>query len=301
MSESGSDPQDSELSPGEAEEGDERREFHLHLISDATGETVSAVARACLAQFPEADPIEHVWSLVRTPGQIDRVIAGIDLNPGVVLFTIVDQDLRVRLQEACRTLGVPCISVLEPVMGALASYLRRDSMGRPGRQHALDSDYFNRIDAMEFALSHDDGQLAQGMGQADVVIVGVSRTSKTPTCLYLANRGLKAANVPIVPGCPLPEVLMTTIRPLVVGLTKDPRSLVEIRRNRLRELHGGDQRTDYVDEERVAEEVREAKRLCAKMGWPLIDVTRRSVEETAAAIHQLFLAHVAERRSQEPA
>jgi len=269
---------------------EDRRRFHLHLVSDATGETINSVARACIAQFEGIDPIEHVWTLIRTSGQMDKVLAAVAANPGIVLFTIVNDELRSQLRERCRKLQTPCIAVLEPVLGALASFLGLQASGRPGGQHELDAEYFARIDAMTFALAHDDGQSARNYDEADVILVGVSRTSKTPTCIYLANRGIKAANVPIVPGCPVPVELMNARHPLVVGLTKDPGQLIQIRRNRLR-LLAQDEQTDYVDPESVREELAQARRLCAEHNWPVLDVTRRSIEETAAAIIQLLGEH----------
>jgi [pyruvate, water dikinase]-phosphate phosphotransferase / [pyruvate, water dikinase] kinase len=262
--------------------------FHLHLVSDSTGETVHSVARACLVQFDAAQAIEHVWSMVRTKPQIDRVIAGVESNPGLVLFTIVSDQLRELLQEGCRRLQVPAIPVLAPVIGALASYLGRQSQGLPGRQHLLDSEYFARIDAMTFAINHDDGQSSWGINDADVCLVGVSRTSKTPTCLYLANRGIKAANVPIVPGVTLPPELLEATNPLIVGLTNDPERLIHLRRNRLSMLDHTEA-SDYTDLEAVRTEVREARRLFAQHHWPVIDVTRRSIEETAASIYRLLV------------
>jgi [pyruvate, water dikinase]-phosphate phosphotransferase / [pyruvate, water dikinase] kinase len=261
--------------------------FHLHLVSDSTGETVHSVARACLVQFDDVQSIEHVWSMVRTRSQIDRVIAGVEANPGVVLFTLVNDVLRQLLQQGCRRLQVQAIPVLDPVIGALASYLHRQSRGVPGKQHLLDSEYFARIDAMTFALNHDDGQSSWGLDDADVCLVGVSRTSKTPTCLYLANRGVKAANVPFVPGVPLPPELINASRPLVVGLSNDPERLIQLRRNRLSLLHQDDT-TEYTDIEAVRTEVREARRVFIERHWPVIDVTRRSIEETAAAILKLL-------------
>jgi hypothetical protein len=257
--------------------------FHLHLVSDSTGETVHSVARACLAQFDEVTPVEHMWSMVRTRSQVERVIAGVKANPGMVLFTLVNDPLRVLLQQGCRRLQVPAIPVIDPVIGALASYLDRESRGVPGKQHVLDNEYFARIDAMTFALAHDDGQSSFGIEDADVCLVGVSRTSKTPTCLYLGNRGIKAANVPFVPGVQLPHDLLEAKRPLIVGLTNDPERLIQLRRNRLSTLHHNDD-TDYTDLEAVRQEVREARRVFAERHWHVIDVSRRSIEETATAI-----------------
>jgi regulator of PEP synthase PpsR (kinase-PPPase family) len=266
------------------------RNFHLHLVSDATGETINSVARACMAQFEGVEVVEHAWTLVRTRGQLDKVLAAVESHPGVVLFTMVNDALRATLQDGCRRLQVPCIPVLDPIIGALASHLGIESRGQPGKQHALDAEYFGRIDAMSFALAHDDGQSTWDLESADVLLVGVSRTSKTPTCIYLANRGIKAANVPTVPGCPLPPEVLEIKRPLIVGLTKDPNQLVQVRRNRLRILAEA-QETDYVDLDAVRREVAEARRLFAAHGWPVIDVSRRSIEETAASIIQLLSRH----------
>jgi regulator of PEP synthase PpsR (kinase-PPPase family) len=263
------------------------KQFHLHLVSDATGETINSVARACVAQFDHVRPIEHFWNLVRTTRQLDMVIEGIKDNPGLVMFTLVDDGLRRQLQDVCRELQVPCIPVLEPLINALGAYLGLESQSQPGRQHMLDAQYFGRMDAMDFALAHDDGQGTWDLHEADVVLVGVSRTSKTPTCIYLANRGIKAANIPFVPNCPLPPELEQVTRPLIIGLTKDPDRLIQIRRNRLRLLNQNDD-TDYVDPEVVRTELAEARRLYSRKRWPVIDVTRRSIEETAAEIMMLL-------------
>jgi hypothetical protein len=264
------------------------RKFHVHLVSDATGETIVAVARACLAQFEQCEPIEHVWSMIRSDRQVQKVVAGIEASPGVVLFTLVDEKIRASLIEACSRLSVPCIAVLDPVLEAFGEFLDTKAGHRPGRQHRLDADYFARIAAMDFAMVHDDGQAIEDLGAADVVLVGVSRSSKTPTCIYLANRGLKAANVPLVPGIGVPQALdalpsFAQGGPLVVGLTNDPSALVAVRRNRLRLLNEM-RETDYTDPESVRAEVQAARRLFTDRGWPVLETSRRSIEETAAAI-----------------
>jgi len=263
----------------------------MHLVSDATGETVNSVARACLVQFEGLEPVEHTWMLVRTKGQIEKALRGIAADPGPVLFTLVNRDLRTALIDGCRELGVPCIAVLDPIMHALAAHLDLEIRGRPGLQHVLDSDYYERIDAMNFALSSDDGQNGAHLNEADIVLLGVSRTSKTPTCIYLANRGIKAANVPVVPGVPLPLEVFSAKRPLIVGLTKDATRLVQVRRNRLRMIAQGSDETDYTDLESVREEVNQARKLYNKNGWLVIDVTRRSIEETAATILSHYARH----------
>lgn len=260
---------------------------HLHLVSDSTGETIHQVARACLVQFEGVKAIEHTWFLVRTASHVDKVIAGIEAHPGPVLVTLVDPHLYSKLEAAGRKLQVPVISVLDPVLGALHHYLGKKVRGRPGRQHEMDAAYFSRIEAMQFTLMHDDGQHLHDIDHADIVLVGVSRTSKTPTCLYIANRGLKVANVPLVPGISLPRELTTATHPLIVGLTNDPNRLVQIRRNRLLMLNQGSE-SDYINLDEVRREVTEARRLFERQGWPVIDVTRRSIEETAAEILQLY-------------
>jgi regulator of PEP synthase PpsR (kinase-PPPase family) len=267
-----------------------RSYFHLHLVSDSTGETLITVARAAAAQYEGVSAIEHVYPLVRSATQLERVISEIETAPGIVLYTLVESELSVRLEESCRESGSPALSVLSPVHSLLQSYLGAASTARPGAQHTLNADYFKRIDAMNFTLLHDDGQLPADLEEADVVLVGVSRTSKTPTAIYLANRGLKTANVPLVPGIPLPPHVEQARRPLFVGLVASPERIVQIRQNRVLSLNVTDD-TDYTDRDRVAEEIAHSRRLCAKNKWPMIDVTRRSIEETAAAIIDLYREH----------
>ncbi len=261
--------------------------FHLHLVSDSTGETLSTMARAATVQFAEADPQLRMWSFVQTLDQLEDVISQLDETHGIVLFTLVQDNLRRRLEEACRRLQVPCVAVLDPVISVLANYLGAEMRHDPGRQHVMNDEYFERIEAMHFAMTHDDGQHVEDLDQADVILLGVSRTSKTPTCIYLANRGVKAANVPVVPGMGLPAVLETLEGPLVIGLTASPKRIVEIRRNRLLSLRQ-EPETEYVDPDNVQAEVAEARRICDRKGWPMIDVSRRSIEETAAAILTLY-------------
>ncbi|MDX2028474.1 MAG: pyruvate, water dikinase regulatory protein [Alphaproteobacteria bacterium] len=260
---------------------------HIHLVSDATGETINSIARACLAQFENVKAQEHFWSLIRSRRQLDMVMEGIKQWPGLVLYTFVDEELRQALEEFCRAQNIPGVPVLAPVLKAMASHFGAPSAQTPGRQHALDADYFARIDAMDFAMAFDDGHGTAQLAEADVIILGVSRTSKTPTCIYLSGRGIKAANIPIIPGHPLPAELGKLEKPLIVGLTKEPGSLVEVRKNRLHLLQPNE-KTPYVDLEKVHAEVQEARRFFARLGCPVIDVTRRSIEETAAEIMMLL-------------
>ena len=270
------------------------KKFHLHLVSDATGETINSIARACVAQFQGTDVHEHFWSLIRSKRQLDVVFEAIRQWPGLVLFTFVDRDMQRSLVEFCQKQNTPSIAVLDPVLNAMSNYFGTKSAHDPGRQHALDAEYFARIDAMDYALALDDGNKTDKLNEADVVILGVSRTSKTPTCIYLANRGIRAANVPIIPGINLSIDFDKLTKPLIVGLTKDPDSLVEIRLTRLQSLQQ-DSQTDYVDVEKVHEEVANARRLYARLGCPVIDVSHRSIEETAAEIMTMLNRRQLER------
>ena len=268
--------------------------FHLHLVSDATGETLTMVARAAAAQYATVSPIEHLYPMVRSKKQLDRAVTEIAEQPGLVLYTLLEEDIIQHLEDKCRELGLPCMSVLGPVLRLFQSYLGSESIHRAGAQHVLNAEYFHRIDALNYTMFHDDGQHVDGLEEADVVLVGVSRTSKTPTSIYLANRGIKTGNVPLVPGVPLaPEVEKLT-RPLVVGLFASPERIVQIRENRLLGLKAHHADDQYIDKTAVAEEVALSRRLCAKNNWPSIDVTRRSIEETASAVIRLL----SERRRQ---
>ena len=270
--------------------------INLHLVSDATGETLNSIARATVAQFERVDIHYHRWSLIRSRFQLHRVLEGIEADPGPVLSTVVDRALRHDLEDTCHRLGVPVIHVLDPVMNVLQERIGAEAAARPGRQYVLDADYFRRIDAIHFVLAHDDGQAQAGIVEADVILVGVSRSSKTPTSFYLANRGVKAANVPLVPGLPDPPGLDTPRAP-VIGLTLEPEALIEIRRHRLKLIAQGERSgsmrhdiAEYIDLDTVKAELLWARRLCVRRGWPVIDVTRRSIEETAATVLQLMQA-----------
>jgi regulator of PEP synthase PpsR (kinase-PPPase family) len=262
--------------------------FHLHLISDATGETLITVARAAAAQYTKVLPVEHVHPLVRTQKQLDRALADLEESPGIVLYTLLQDSLVERLETKCRELGLPCLSILGPVLHLFQAYLGAETTHKVGAQHTLNAEYFRRIDALNYTMLHDDGQQTDDLEEADVVLVGVSRTSKTPTSIYLANRGVKTANVPLVPGVTLSPKVEQLTRPLVVGLFATPERIVQIRQNRLLGLKVERDDDQYIDRHAVAEEISASRRLCAKHNWPLIDVTRRSIEETAAAVLTLL-------------
>ncbi|MCL2715259.1 MAG: kinase/pyrophosphorylase [Alphaproteobacteria bacterium] len=262
--------------------------FHLHLVSDSTGETLITVARAVSVQYANVSPVEHVYPLVRSQKQLDRVLDEIEEAPGIVLFTILEQDLVRRLEQKCSEINVPSLSIIGPVMQLFEAYLGAATSGRAGAQHSLNAEYFKRIDALNYTMVHDDGQHYEDLEQADVVLVGVSRTSKTPTSIYLANRGIRTANVPLVPGIPLPHQLEGLKRPLVVCLHAAPERLIQVRQNRLLSLGAAPANDTYIDRKAVADEVALARKLSLKYNWALLDVTRRSIEETAAAVMKLY-------------
>ncbi|TXJ17784.1 MAG: kinase/pyrophosphorylase [Afipia sp.] len=271
--------------------------FHLHMISDSTGETLITVARAVAAQYSNVSPVEHVYPLVRSQKQLDRVLAEIEEAPGIVLFTLLEKDLVERLEAKCKEINIPSLSIIGPVMELFRAYLGRETSQRVGAQHTLNAEYFKRIDALNYTMMHDDGQHVEGLEEADVVLVGVSRTSKTPTSIYLANRGVRTANVPLVPGIPIPHQLETLKKPLVVSLHATPERLIQVRQNRLLGI-GRTGEDSYIDRQSVTDEVAFARKLSAKFDWALLDVTRRSIEETAAAIMKLYADRQRQKASQ---
>jgi len=274
--------------------------IHLHLLSDSTGETLENIAKAALAQFDAVEVIKHFWPMVRSETHLDRILDEVAANPGLVLFTLVNPDIRAKLERRCRVLGLPMVPALDAVSDALSNLLGQAAKARPGRQHVLDAAYFARVEAIQFTIAHDDGQNWENWEAADIVLAGVSRSSKTPTSIYLANRGYKTANIPIVIESPPPSALFTLRHPLVVGLTTNPERLIAVRRNRLLSLNQASE-TDYVNDEKVKAELAFARRMFADNGWPVIDVTRRSIEESAAAIINLFNEREAARENRRQA
>lgn len=257
---------------------------HIHLVSDSTGETTYSLARACLVQFENLEVQTHTHVQVRNEEKLIRVLESVEANPGAVIFTILNKDLAALLAQKCAAAGIPCINVLDGVITHLERFFGQNIRRQPGRQHQMDAGYFERIEAMHFTLDADDGQRVDRLGEAEIVLVGISRTSKTPTSIYLANhRGLKVANVPFVPGVPLPDEVFDGRHHFTVGLTTSADRLLSIRQQRMKAM-GDDGQTDYVDPEKIKAEIIEARRLFTKMGWPVIDVTRRSIEETASEI-----------------
>lgn len=262
--------------------------LHLHLLSDSTGETLEMIAKAALAQFEEVDVVRHFWPMVRSRQHLDRILPELHADSAMVLFTMISPDMRAALEERCRHLGITAVPVLDQVTHALeAQFGQEAAHSKPGRQHVMDRAYFERVDAIQFTIAHDDGIGWDNWEEADIVLAGVSRSSKTPTSIYLANRGFKVANIPLVVESPPPAKLFELKKPLVVGLTTAPDRLIQIRRHRL-SVMGESASTDYIDDEKVKAELHYARRLFADNGWPVIDVTRRSIEETAAAIIRLL-------------
>lgn len=264
-----------------------KKTIHLYLVSDSTGETVLSVARSAFAHFEGFKIEEHLWSLVRTKGQIDKLSNQIQKNQGIVMFTIANEALQKYLREICVELQVLAIPILSEVVSTISSYLGVKAISQPGRQHAMNEDYFSRINAINFSLAHDDGQSYFDISNADIILVGPSRTSKSPTSIYLAYRGYKTANIPFISGQKLPDILTTLEKPLIIGLLINSERLIEIRKTRLVNLNQSSN-NNYIDYDAVDKELLQAKKLYQRYGWPIIEVTRKSVEETSANIIKLY-------------
>ena len=267
--------------------------YNIHLVSDSTGETLSTIAKAVLVQYKNLDFQQHMHSLVRNKRQIESVYEEIKERPGVVLCTLYDFELKKTLQTLCDELKVPLIDPLDGIHQSLTSVYGIKGSPIIGGQHQLNTEYFERIDAMNYTLAHDDGVISGDLDAADVILVGVSRTSKTPTSIYLANRGIKTANIPFVNNIPLPHELTVVRHPLIVGLVATPERIIQIRKNRLMALNAKDD-SSYVDKRLVSEEIVKAKKLFESSNWPVIDVTRKSIEETAAEVMLLLRGRIPE-------
>ncbi len=258
-------------------------EYHLHLVSDSTGETLEAIVSAALVQFEGVVVHKHYWPLVRSAMQMSRLMDDIKEHPGLIMYTLVNPEIRDVLEKECRQANLPVLPILDPVINLLGSYFGVQASHKPGHQHSLDADYFERIDALQFSMAHDDGQLIEDLPQADIILIGVSRSSKTPTSIYLANKGYKTMNVPFVPNVPMPPMLDILKDKFVIGLTTSAERLAQIRTNRLRSINE-DEEGSYTDLQLIQDEIKLCRRYCTERGWQTIDVTRRSIEESAAAI-----------------
>ena len=265
----------------------QKKEINIHLVSDSTGETIENTVSATISQFPGVKRKEFFWPMTRTEDQIKDITENLKKNPGLVVFSIVDDNNRSLLESNCKELNIPYISPLDNLLNTFKKLLALSETKITGVQHKLDENYFKRVDAFEFAMQHDDGQRISTMSDADIILVGVSRTSKTPTSIYLANKGFKVANIPLVANTNLPEELFGFKKPIIIGLIKDPRSLMQVRQTRLK-MMGENNQTSYDDINHIKFEISQARLIFTKYAWPSIDVSRRSVEETSASVIKIY-------------
>lgn len=269
----------------------------VHIVSDATGETGYAVAKATLARFAPQRFSFEIAVFIRQDDELARAVSRLQQAPGPVFHTLTKADHRQRLDQVAADLGIPAINVLDAPLAAIGEYLGRAPAVRPGMQYMVNDAYFERIAALDFAIAHDDGALGERLRSADVILTGVSRTSKTPTCIYLAYRGIRAANLPLVPGQAVPAAFEEAlgVGVLAVGLTASPARLAHVREHRLEAL--GDRELSYAAQDQIRAEVADARLFFERYRLPVIDVTRRSIEETAAAVLALLQAHRTARAS----
>lgn len=260
-----------------------RKTIHLHLVSHASGELIEMLARNAVGQLDGVHVERRLWKMVRHLGQLPEILAAIAESPGFVIHSVTATDIRERLEQGCERLSVPCLFTLEPLISLLSEHFDVPTRFRSSSLDTIDDDYYQRVEAMKYTLSHDDGQLTNELDNADVILVGVSRATKTPTCMYLASHGVKAANVPLVPGVPLPSGLDAATNAFVVGLTINPTRLAAVRTARLKALKQTEN-TDYDDLDSLRKEVRDARRIFLRHGWPMIDVTDRSIEQVTNMI-----------------
>lgn len=257
----------------------------VHLISDSTGETVSRIGAAAFTLFPERAIDRRLHVFIRSSREALETIDRVKAAPGLVILTMVDPEIRALIAESLRAADIPVVAALEPIVKAMEGYLGETAQPKMGGQYTVDDSYFRRVDAIDFAIGHDDGAVSDRLSRADLILAGVSRTSKTPTCIYLAVRGVKAANLPLVPNAEPPQAFFDAIDAgvPVVGLTANPNRLAQIRTHRL-ETIGHDREAEYAALDAIRREVSDARLLFERIGAPVIDVTRKSIEETAAAI-----------------
>jgi len=262
--------------------------YNVYLVSDSTGETLDRIFLSLKSQFANFDYEKKEYAFIRTEHQIDKIIKECkELDNAIILYTIVETKLAKYLASQSEQYSVPCFGVLGNLILSFSKLLNQKAIHKPSAQHVLDEDYYKRIEAIQFTMSHDDGKKVDDINAADVVLLGVSRTSKTPTSIYLANRGYKTANVPLVLDQKIPKDLYTNKTSCIVGLIADPERLSDIRRNRVAIMQDQNLK-EYTDLASIQKEVDDSKKLFKKNSWPIIDVTRRSVEETAASILKII-------------
>jgi len=270
------------------------KKIFVHLISDSTGDTLLAVAGAIFSQFDDLETKEYLWTLVLTSQQLEKTIKLVEKKKGMVLHTIANKEHVLKLEESCKQMGVLCVNVLGDLVTKISEHIHESPNPEPGKQHVIDEDYFKKIDAINFSIAHDDGQYTENMQNADIILVGPSRSSKSPTSMYLAYRGYKTANIPFVLNRSFPD-LSEFSNPFIVGLSMSPNRMVEIRKNRLASINENTG-SDYANIEKVTEEVSESKKMCLRNGWSIIDVSNKSVEEIAAKIIQEYFRWKKKRR-----
>jgi len=262
--------------------------YDIYLVSDSTGETLDRIFLALKAQFNRTKYNIHQYSFTRTENQILKIIDICKKKNSIVLYTIVDVKLARFLTSKCEKEKIPCFSVLGNLVLSFSKLLNQKASHVQSGQHVLNKEYYERIEAIQFTMNHDDGNLIDDINKSDIILLGVSRTSKTPTSIYLANRGFKTSNIPLVNQDSIPEILKKNPKlTCVVGLTTEPERLVDIRRNRMTSLKEKEG-TNYTNFEKISKEVEEAKKIFKKYKWPTVDITRKSVEETAASIIKIY-------------
>jgi [pyruvate, water dikinase]-phosphate phosphotransferase / [pyruvate, water dikinase] kinase len=263
--------------------------YKVYQISDSTGETLDRIFLAIKAQFSNFECKTIHYSFTRTSNQIDKIISqSKSENNIIILYTIVDNALANHMIKEAKKNNIPCFEVLGSLIKDFSKLLKQEASRKPSGQHILDEEYYNRIEAAQFTIAHDDGKKISDLENADVVLVGVSRTSKTPTSIYLANRGYKVVNIPLIPKKNVPTKLIeNSSKVCIVGLVCDPKRLSDVRRNRIQSIHE-DSPGDYTNEKKIINELESSKKLFKKYNWPIIDVTRKSVEETAASIIKIL-------------
>ena len=266
--------------------------YDIYLISDSTGETLERIFLAIKAQFKNFDYKTHYYSFTRTENQISKILEVSEKNNNsIVLYTIVDNKLAKHLSDECYTRNIPCFGILGDLIISFSKLLDQKALNVPSRQHIMDDEYYKKIEAIQFTMNHDDGNSVKDIEKSDIILLGVSRTSKTPTSIYLANKGMKISNIPLVNENSVPDILKKNPqKKCVVGLTAEPERLVDLRKNRMQSIKDNES-TEYTNLDIVQKEMEDARKLFQKYKWPSIDVTRKSVEETAASvlkIHEIF-------------
>ena len=263
--------------------------YQIYQVSDSTGETLDRIFLAIKAQFSNFNCKTVHYSFTRTNNQIDKIISKSKTNKNIIiLYTIVDKKLARYITEETKKYNIPCFEVLGNLISDFSKLLKQEATRKPSGQHILDDEYYKRIEAVQFTISHDDGKKISDLDNSDVILVGISRTSKTPTSIYLANRGYKVANIPIIPNKNIPKQLIeSSKKTCVVGFVCDATRLIDVRRNRIQSMHE-DRLGNYTNEKEILNELENSKKLFKKYNWPIINITRKSVEETAASIIKIL-------------